>query len=244
MKNSNSIVFAIGKEFDSNAELIYNSILSKGIEVELVLFVFPTAERIKKLAISNIIKLILIIGVTILPSKILKLLFSKYIPKLKNVKFVKDINSKKAISLLSIVNPRIIVLYGCGRIARKTCELFHNVFINAHAGKLPEYRGVSNIEWCYYEDKDLFGTIQFTSPLMDSGDIVLEKEIPKVQNATDINTIRMHGFSETYNLVSEAIHCIINNDCFFAQKQISSRRTNRYAMHPYIKNLIQAKMRT
>jgi methionyl-tRNA formyltransferase len=159
----------------------------------------------------------------------------------KKLYFVKDINSRRAVTILAHENPRVIVLYSCGQIMKKTCEIFHNVLINAHAGRLPEYRGVNNIEWAYIEHADLYGTVQYTAPLMDTGDIIIEKIIEKIDKPDSIEQIREDAFRQTFSMIPDAVKNIIDSKSL-PRKQAFLPRTNRYTMHPFLKQRLEQKI--
>jgi folate-dependent phosphoribosylglycinamide formyltransferase PurN len=239
MYKGHKIGFALGNKFSGTAEEIYSDLKQRGLEPDFVIFTFPTRRRIKGLKKPFWVKFALILLVTLLPGCLLRLFFFKYMPKgCKKLYSVKDINSRRAITILAHENPRVIVIYSCGHIMKKTCELFHNVLINAHAGKLPEYRGVNNIEWAYIEHADLYGTIQYTAPLMDTGDIIIEKRIEKIDKPDNIEQIREDGFRQTFSMIPDAVRTIIDSKSL-PRKQNLVPKTNRYAMHPFIQKKLE-----
>jgi hypothetical protein len=242
MYNGQKIGFALGNQFSGTAEGIYSELKQRGFEPDFVIFTSPTKGRIKGLKKPFWVKFALILLVTVLPGCLLRVFFLKYIPKgCKKLYFVKDINSRRAITILAHENPRVIVIYSCGHIKKKTCEIFHNVLINAHAGKLPEYRGVNNIEWAYLEHADLYGTVQYTAPLMDTGDIIIEKRIEKIDKPDSIRQIREDGFRQTFSMIPDSVKNIVDSKSL-PRKQNLFPRTNRYVMHPFIKKRLLQKL--
>ena len=236
------ICLAIGREFKGNAELIYRSLTNNGFEPEFILYAFPTYKRI----VSNYdwnwyFRYPAGIVFQILPAALIKVIFKNYFPKFgKKCFFVKNINSKSSLRIMARENPEYIILYSCGYIKKRTCELFHNQLISAHAGKLPEFRGVSNVEWAYLEEKDLFGSVQFTAPTMDTGNIVFEKKLNKIFYSASIEQIREEAFTQTFRLFPEALKCI-NESGFIPIKQ-SSNRTTRYKMHHFLLKVLENKL--
>jgi hypothetical protein len=234
----------IGREFKGNAELIYRSLTDNGFEPKFILYAFPTYKRIASNYDWNwYFRYPAAIVFQILPATLIKVIFKNYFPKFgKKCFFVKDINSISALKILVRENPEYIILYSCGYIKKRTCELFHNKMISAHAGKLPEYRGISNVEWAYLENDDLYATFQFTAPSMDTGDIVFEKILNKNYNAASIAKLRDEAFTQTFRLFPEALRCI--NECGFKPVKQSINRTTRYKMHHFLLKVLENKLRS
>lgn len=152
-----------------------------------------------------------------------------------------SINSPQGRALLARRAPRCSIVYGCGIVDRTTCERFHNALINVHAGQLPEFRGINNVEWAYFEDKPLVGTVHFIRHRVDSGDVIVERELAKLESARDIEEVRMHAFEQSYRLVPEALDIIERGDTL-PRVQEQGERTNRYLMHPFLKDVLARRL--
>jgi len=238
------ICFTIGRPFKGRGELIYNSVLKEGFKIDNILYVFPSSERILRIkSIPILVRKIIAVCIDNAPIWLLKLAFVKYIPKVNSkIFYTKNMNSFTTIKKLKKINPDIIIVNSCGIIKKEFISEFENVVISAHAGKLPEYRGVNNVEWTYYEGSDLYGTILFISEKMDDGDLVYEGKIDKLNNPKSIDSIREHAFNNTFSFFAKAIRNL-NNPDFQLIKQHSKIRTNRYIMHPFLKHLLQEKLK-
>lgn len=232
------IIFIVGNRFNNYAEIIFNDLLQNGYKPDLIIFNLPDYDRIKKLPNkSKLTKIVLTLGVLLVPLWLLRFISKKFIPLELDTKIVycKGINTRRTENILINENPRLICVYSCGILSKRICEIFHNTIINVHAGKLPDYRGVNNIEWAYYEEQELWGTVQFTSEQMDKGDIIYEECLTKVIGKTTINQIREQGFSEVYSLFSKAIRQIFEGKRPWKQPNF---RTNRYKLHAYLKEIL------
>ena len=238
-----SIGLAVGKEFQGQAQAIYDSLMEQGLGPDFILYVFPTGKRIRRnKKIPAIIRKPAAAVVGWLPVVVLKVLLKKFTPKDVRcpVYYVKDINSEHAHNCLTKEAPSAVILFSCGIISKRTCEKFHNILMNAHAGKLPEMRGVSNVEWTYLEEQPLWGTIQFTAPKMDTGDVVYDEHFPKLDGPTNVAEIRADAFSKVFSLFPKAIQAMQSPG--FAPRQQPLRRTNWYVMHPFLKHILERRL--
>ena len=176
------------------------------------------------------------------PISILKIIFHKRLPNVNTkIYYVKGINSDKALKVLSKEGPDAVILFNCGLIGKRMCNTFHNVLLNAHAGKLPEFRGMNNVEWAYLEDVPLVGTIHYMVYEIDAGDIVLEQQLKKEKHPKSIDEIRNRAFDQVYDLIPKALQTM-QEDGFKPIKQ-SNVRTTRYVMHPFLKRMLEKKLK-
>ena len=166
-----------------------------------------------------------------------------YAPIKEELLSAPSINSPEAWAILSSKEPRCAVVFGAGIVSKTTCERFHNMLINVHAGELPEFRGINNVEWAYFEDKPLVATVHFIAHKVDSGDIILERELDKLDVADDIEEIRMHAFERSFRLVPEALDVIERADVL-PRRQATEERTNRYMMHPFLKDILTRRLKS
>jgi len=159
----------------------------------------------------------------------------------EKIYYVNGINSQKTFNRLTEEKPDVVITFSCGVLSKRLCENFHNVFLNAHAGKLPEFRGMNNVEWAYLEDKPLVGTIHFMSGDIDAGDIVYENEISKITVPTRIGDIREHAFDYVYGMFPKALR-LLDQDDFKPIRQNKRERTTRYVMNAFLKNILEKKL--
>ncbi len=175
--------FCIGRGFKGKGAGIYRYLGDGGFTPDFILFVFPSSKRIlNHPSLPGIVKKLASGMIDIMPLAVLKLLFFPLLPKVKTpVYYVKDINSADSLKILDSMNPDYLVVFSCGIIGKELISKFPKRILSAHAGKLPEFRGVSNVEWAYSEDKDLYGTIQLLDSKVDAGDIVYEEKTSKAE---------------------------------------------------------------
>jgi len=177
-----------------------------------------------------------------MPIGILKMVYGSRLPDVDvSVHYVKGINSREALDVLSKERPETVVVYGCGLVGRRLCERFHNVLLNAHAGKLPEFRGMNNVEWSYLSESPLVGTVYFMASGIDAGDIVYEEELKKEENPKSIHEIRERAFDQVFGLFPKALRRMQEDD--FRPAKQTEERTTRYVMHPFLRRMLEKTLR-
>lgn len=86
---------------------------------------------------------------------------------------------KEGVEDIKAINPDIMVTCAFGQIiSQEILDIPKYGVINIHASLLPKYRGSSPIQWCLINGEKKTGiTIMRTALAVDSGDILLQKEI-------------------------------------------------------------------
>ncbi len=129
-----------------------------------------------------------------------------------------NVNSKKVESIIKKNKPDLNIVAGFPYIIKKK---IYNIpkygTINLHAGKLPEYRGGSPLNWQIINNEKKIGIsiIKLTQKL-DAGDIICSKKFD-LKNGYDIN--KVHELSNKYFslLTINAIQKILKNKKFKKQ---------------------------
>lgn len=93
-------------------------------------------------------------------------------------------NNEEVINILKDINPDIIVVVAYGKILPKQIlEIPKYGCINVHGSLLPEYRGAAPIQWAIIDGKKVTGiTTMFMDEGMDTGDMLLKKEVEILDN--------------------------------------------------------------
>ena len=86
---------------------------------------------------------------------------------------------KEGVEDIKSINPDIMITCAFGQIiSQEILDIPKYGVINIHASLLPKYRGSSPIQWCLVNGESKTGvTIMRTALAVDSGDILLQKEI-------------------------------------------------------------------
>lgn len=103
-----------------------------------------------------------------------ELVKEKEIPRYK----VPHHNKKECRLLLEKLKPRLVVLGGTRIIRKKILSIPPDGMLNSHPGLLPEVRGSASVAWAIYYDIPMGSTCHFIDPNIDTGDIVVKREIP------------------------------------------------------------------
>lgn len=220
------IGFTLVAKEDERAKNIYNLLKKNGFNPDFIIYCYP--------------RNIFLYYLTRLKNR-KSLRFKNFLKNPPRIYKVRDINSLKAFKIFVKEKADITVVLGCGILGKRLCQTFPNTFINAHAGKLPEYRGMNSVEWTYLEDKPLIGTIHFISSNVDSGDIIYEENLPKLKSATDIEKIRQAAFDEVFALIPKALKKISSKN--YLSKRQPSGQTTRYRMHLFLKKVLTEKLK-
>src|SRR5207253_3372078 len=97
-------------------------------------------------------------------------------------------NNEEFRNQLAALKPAAIVVVGYGRIIPQwMIDLPPLGNINLHASLLPKYRGAAPIQWAIASGETVTGVTTMRSDAgLDTGDILLQKEIPIGQKDTAV----------------------------------------------------------
>ena len=131
-------------------------------------------------------------------------------------------NSKPFEKQIKAYNSDLFILAGYGKIlSNNIIELPRKMCINLHAGKLPEYRGSSPLNWALINGEDCFSLsiIQLTKRI-DAGPVLFEKTFSIEENTTivDLHKIANMEFPRMLNTTIEQL----DNNTFRARTQNES----------------------
>ena len=100
-------------------------------------------------------------------------------PHSSAIQKIDSVNSEIFRQRLTEINPDIIVVNGTRIIGKKTLSATKAIFINAHQGITPAYRGAHGAYWALYQnDKENCGvTVHIVDEGIDTGDIISKSKI-------------------------------------------------------------------
>lgn len=87
-------------------------------------------------------------------------------------------NDSTCRDLLEAEKPDILVLGGTRIIKPSILETPRRATVNAHPGLLPWLRGSASVGWALYKDMKQGATAHFIDPGIDTGDIIVRRELP------------------------------------------------------------------
>jgi methionyl-tRNA formyltransferase len=115
-----------------------------------------------------------------LPPRLTQLLVGKKVP----VYCVANHNDDTCKELLAAEKPDILVLGGTRIIKPKILETARRATVNAHPGMLPWLRGSASVGWALYKDLPEGATAHFIDPGIDTGDIIVTRQLPVYHHDT------------------------------------------------------------
>ena len=108
------------------------------------------------------------------PPRLTQLITGRKIP----VFCVANHNDNTCKELLTAESPDILVLGGTRIIKPSILETPRRATVNAHPGLLPWLRGSASVGWALYKDLPQGATAHFIDPGIDTGDIIVRRELP------------------------------------------------------------------
>jgi len=106
--------------------------------------------------------------------------------------------------ILTSISPDVIVLAPASAIIRKNILSIPKIgTINAHMGKLPEFRGMNALEWTIFKTRKAYISVHFVDEGLDTGDILRVKQIP--MNEQNLSEMRIIARKEMANLIAEVL---------------------------------------
>ena len=141
------------------------------------------------------------------PPRLTQLISGKKIP----VYCVSNHNDDTCKELLTTDKPDVLVLGGTRIIKPKTLEVPRQSTVNSHPGLLPWLRGSASVGWALYKDMPQGATTHFVVPGIDTGDIILSRQLPVYRHDT-YESINYHIAILAGELMAEAVTSIANGE--------------------------------
>jgi methionyl-tRNA formyltransferase len=156
------------------------------------------------------------------PPRLTELITGKNVP----VYCVGNHNDQNCAELLAAEPPDILVLGGTRIIKPQILEIPVKASVNAHPGLLPWLRGSSSPGWALYKDLPQGATAHYVSPGIDTGDIIVSRELP-VQHGDTYESINARIATLAGDLMAEAIQAIDSGEVKATPQDTSEGETYR-----------------
>jgi methionyl-tRNA formyltransferase len=124
---------------------------------------------------------------------------------------VSNHNDDSCFELLKDNIPDVIVLGGTRIIKQRVLELPRHSTINSHPGLLPWLRGSASVGWALYKDMPQGATVHFIDPGIDTGDIIITRNLPVYRHDT-YESLNYRIALLAGELMAEALIAIIKGD--------------------------------
>lgn len=114
------------------------------------------------------------IGDQPVPPRLTELIAGRKIP----VYCVSNHNDPVCLDLLEDFKPDLLVLGGTRIIKAPILRVPSQGTVNSHPGLLPRLRGSASVGWALYKDLPQGATTHFVDPEIDTGDIIVSRQLP------------------------------------------------------------------
>jgi methionyl-tRNA formyltransferase len=142
-----------------------------------------------------------------LPPRLTQLITGKKIP----VYCVANHNDISCKELLSSEKPDVLALGGTRIIKPTILETPRRATVNAHPGLLPWLRGSASVGWALYKDMKQGATAHFIDPGIDTGDIIVRRELP-VRHSDTYESLNARMATLSGELMAEALTYLANGE--------------------------------
>tara|TARA_Y100001958_G_C21244679_1_gene573951 strand:- start:2454 stop:3215 length:762 start_codon:yes stop_codon:yes gene_type:complete len=142
------------------------------------------SEKLKKLSVKYIYKFIksnFIQIIEFLLDKIEFFFLKKKVlirnEKIDLIEVENSFNSTQFLEKISFIKPKLIILAGCRILKGEILKSSKLGIINAHPGKIPDFRGSDVVLWAISKNKDVFVTVHLIDHQLDAGVILESKKV-------------------------------------------------------------------
>jgi methionyl-tRNA formyltransferase len=142
-----------------------------------------------------------------LPPRLTQLIAGRKIP----VYCVANHNDATCQALLEAEKPEVLVLGGTRIIKPGILGTPKRATVNAHPGLLPRLRGSSSVGWALYKDLPEGATAHFIDPGIDTGDIIVSRELP-VYHRDTYESLNARIATLSGELMAESLSLLANGE--------------------------------
>ena len=165
------------------------------------------------------------------------------ISKKEGIEYIKirDINSKDAVDSIKERNIDVLLNAGGGIFKTPIINAPTIGILNAHMGFLPSFRGMNVMEWSLFYDHKIGVTLHFIERGIDTGDILLFKEIP-IEKGDTIAALRAKSQVINVELMLKCIGLLRHGD-INRINQVSGDGKQYFVMHHRLKEIVEMKLK-
>ncbi len=153
----------------------------------------------------------------------------------------RELNSDATAALLRRLGVRYLVNAGAGIFREPVLGIPGLVVVNAHAGKLPDYRNMNVVEWALANGEPVVGTVHRIDAGIDTGPVLLERPLD-LAGARSIEDARERAFDQVARLVAPAVLAAAAGELGELAQPAAGGR-NWYVMHPRLRRRLERRLR-
>ena len=141
------------------------------------------------------------------PPRLTQLITGRKIP----VYCVANHNDANCREFLAAIQPDVLALGGTRIIKPAILETPRRATVNAHPGLLPWLRGSASVGWALYKDLKQGATAHFIDPGIDTGDIIVRRELP-VHRSDTYESLNARIATLAGELMAESLTYLVNGE--------------------------------
>ncbi len=150
---------------------------------------------------------------------------------------VSSLNHQVTADLINIFKIKYLVNCGAGIFNKTIINIPGLTILNAHAGKLPDYKNMNVVEWAICNDEQVFGTIHQIDEGIDTGAVWLSEPIDVKIKKSYVDA-REYAFDQVIRMMGKAIILNEENKISPINHPVEAGR-RWYRMHSYFKNQLE-----
>lgn len=124
--------------------------------------------------------------------------------KINKTHVTPKLNSETTKQLIKANNIKYLVNCGAGIFRKQIIDIPGLIILNAHAGKLPEYKNMNVVEWAICNGDPVVGTVHRIDAGIDTGPVWYQQEID-ITGKKDLIQAREHCFDQVIKMVGKAV---------------------------------------
>lgn len=146
-----------------------------------------------------------------------------------------------AVSALGEAELDVVVAFAGGILRPVLLDLPHTIFLNAHPGRVPKYRGMDCPLWAVFHDDPIYGTVHRIDRGIDSGEILLEQPLA-LGRPSSVGALLKASFLAVWDLVPRALSLLDRDMVAFRPQPGWEPAVQWFGMHPSLRAVVQAKL--
>lgn len=154
-------------------------------------------------------------------------------------KVVPSLNSDETLQFLKENNIKYLINCGAGIFRKKILSLEGLHIINAHAGKLPDYRNMNVVEWALLNNEPVIGTVHLIDSGIDTGPILIEEPLD-ISGNKNLYAAREAAFDQVIRLIGKTVLLFESGKISPKKQPIEGKRW--YIMHDFFKSKLNNKL--
>lgn len=144
---------------------------------------------------------------------------------------VSKLNSDETLKQIQSLGIKYLINCGAGIFRKKIIELPNLIILNAHAGKLPNYKNMNVVEWAICNEEKVIASVHQIDEGIDSGPLFIEEEVDVSGKKTLIEA-RQHAFDQVMRMMGKAV--FMNEKGEITPKHHNEREGKKwYRMHSF-----------